>query len=75
MEQGKWSETFVSMKVVQNLVYPSEWVLHLFPTSYARGEKLFGLEQESNPGPLASQATSLATRPCRLGHQNEKLDL
>ena len=42
------------------------WI-HLFPTSYARGEKPFFLELESNPGPLASQATALTTRPCRLG--------
>ena len=45
------------------------WIL-LFPTSYARGEKPFGLEVESNPGPLASQATALATRPCRLGQES-----
>ena len=44
------------------------WI-HLFPTSYARGEKPFGLELESNPGPLASQATALTTRPCLLGYQ------
>ena len=37
------------------------------PSSYARGEKPFGLELESNPGPLASQATTLSTRPCLLG--------
>ena len=37
------------------------WI-HLFPTSYARGEKPFGLELKSNPGPLASQATALTTR-------------
>ena len=43
------------------------WI-QLFPTSYARGEKL-GLELESNPGPLASQATALTTRPCHLGPQ------
>ena len=42
------------------------WI-HLFPTSYTRGEKPFGLELESNPGPLASQATALTTRPCHLG--------
>ena len=44
------------------------WI-QLFPTSYARGEKPFGLELESNPGPLASQATALTTRPCHLGRQ------
>ena len=38
------------------------WI-HLFPTSYALGEKTFGLELESKPGPLASQATALTTRP------------
>ena len=42
------------------------WI-HLFPTSYARGEKPFGLELESNPGPLASQVTALTIRPCHLG--------
>ena len=39
----------------------------IFPTSYARGEKPFGLELESNPGRLAPQATALTTRPCHLG--------
>ena len=42
------------------------WI-HLFPTSYARGEKPFGLELESNPGPPASQATALTTKPWLLG--------
>ena len=32
-----------------------------------QGEKPFGLELESNPGPLAPQVTALNTRPCRLG--------
>ena len=41
------------------------WI-HLLPTSYAGGEKPFGLELESNPGTLVSQATALTTRPCRL---------
>ena len=41
------------------------WV-HLFPTSYAQGEKPISLEVESNPGSLASQATALTTRLCRL---------
>ena len=41
--------------------------IHLFPASYARGEKPSGLELELNPGPLALQATPLTTRPCRLG--------
>ena len=42
------------------------WI-QIFPTSYARGEKQFGLELESNPGPLASQATALTTRTLLLG--------
>ena len=41
------------------------WI-QLFPTSYARGEKL-GLELESNPDPLDSQGSALTTRPCHLG--------
>ena len=40
-------------------------------TSYARGEKPFGLELESNPGPFASQATALTTRPCHLGQVSD----
>ena len=44
------------------------WI-HLFPTSYAQGEKPFGLELESNPGPLPTQATAQTTRPCRLRQQ------
>ena len=39
----------------------------IFPTSYARGEKRLGIELESNPDPLALQATALTTRPSRLG--------
>ena len=39
-----------------------------FPTSYALGEKkTIWSELESNPGPLAPQATALTTRPCLLG--------
>ena len=50
------------------------WV-HLFLTSSARREKPFGLELESNPGPLASQATALTTRPFSLGLLNLYLTL
>ena len=40
----------------------------LFLPPYTRGEKKpFWSELESNPGPLASQATALATRPWLLG--------
>ena len=39
------------------------WI-HFIPTTlYPRREKTFWSELESNPGPLASQATTLATRP------------
>ena len=41
------------------------WI-HLFPTSHARREKPFGLELESNPGPIASQTIALTNRPYRL---------
>ena len=50
------------------------WI-NLFPTSYARGEKPFGLELESNPGPLASKATTRTTRPHALGKIKRKLHL
>ena len=40
-----------------------------FPTSY---EKPFGLELESNPSPLASQATALTTRSCLHMHSSLK---
>ena len=36
--------------------------------------KPFGLELESNPGPLASKATVLTTRPCILG-QGQRINL
>ena len=51
--------------VMQDRAIDHVWV-HLFPTSYARGEKPFGLKLESNPRPLASQATALTTRPYHL---------
>ena len=38
-----------------------------FPPAMPEEKKPFGLELESNPGPLASQATALTTRPCHLG--------
>ena len=41
----------------------------LFLPPYTRGEeKNIWSEPESNPGPLASQATTITTRPCLLGH-------
>ena len=40
-----------------------------FPTSYAQEEKNHLSELETNPGPLASKATALTTRPCLLGQQ------
>ena len=49
----------------QDLAIYHVWI-HLFPTSYIWDEKPFGLELEMNPGPLASQATALTTRPCHL---------
>ena len=52
----------------QDHAFYHDWI-YLFPTSYARGEKPFSLELESNPGPLASQATTLTTRPWLLGPQ------
>ena len=41
---------------------------HFVPTSlYSRREKTIWSELESNPGPLASQATAQTTRPWLLG--------
>ena len=51
---------------MQNHAIYHVWI-HLFPTSSAQGEKPFGLDLESNPDPLASEATALTTRPYRLG--------
>ena len=46
------------------------WI-HFFPTSlYPRREKTIWSELESNPGPLASQATAPTTRPLLLGRYN-----
>ena len=54
---------FVRGVDTQDHVIYHVWI-HLFPTSYyAREEKPFGLEVESNPGPLASQAITLTTKP------------
>ena len=45
------------------------WI-HFIPTSlYPRREKTIWSELESNPGPLASQATALTTRPWLLGRE------
>ena len=51
---------------IQDYAIYHVWI-HLFPISYARGGKPVGLELETNPGPLASRATTLTTRPCCLG--------
>ena len=56
---------YLYMDTLDRAIY-HVWI-HLFPTSYARGEKPFGLKLESNPGHLASQATALTTRPWLLG--------
>ena len=47
----------------------------LFLPPYTRGEKTIWSELESNPGPLASQATALTTRPWLLGQKDPKLVL
>ena len=48
------------------------WI-HFIPTSlYPRREKAIWSELELNPGPLASQATTLTTRPWLLGQTKEK---
>ena len=47
----------------------------LFLPPYTQGEKTFWSELESNPGPLASQATALTTRPWLLGLNHVKLSL
>ena len=44
------------------------WI-HLI--SYLLGETPFGIELEANPGPLASLATALTTRPCLLRQLNQ----
>ena len=45
----------------------------LFLPPYTRGEKTFWSELELNPGPLASQATALTTRPWLLGRIDTKI--
>ena len=44
----------------------------LFLPPYTRGEKNIWSELQLNPGPLASQATTLTTRPLFLGQHNIK---
>ena len=58
---------FIYMDTQDHAIYHI-WIRFIFPSSYAQGEKPFGLELELNPGPLASQATTLTTRLCLLGH-------
>ena len=43
------------------------WILYIPTTLFPRREKTSWSELESNPGPLASQATALTTRPWLLG--------
>ena len=51
------------------------WI-HFFLPPYARGEKkTLWSELESNPGPLASQAATLTTRPWLLGQSLKYVDL
>ena len=48
------------------------WI-HFIPTSlYPRREKTIWSELELKPGPLASQATALTTRPLLLGQEVER---
>ena len=63
-----WLRIFFFMDM-QDHAINHVWI-HLFPTYNAQGEKPFGLELESNPGPPASQAAALTTRPCRLGQSS-----
>ena len=53
---------FIYMDTQDHAIY-HVWI-HFIPTSlYPRRRKDIWSEQESNPGPLASQATALTTRP------------
>ena len=48
--------------------------IHFIPTSlYPRREKTIWSGQESNPGPLASQATTLTARPWLLGQVTSQI--
>ena len=46
--------------------------IHFLPTSLYPRRKTIWSEQELNPGPLASQATTLTTRPRALLVQSEE---
>ena len=45
------------------------WIHFIPPSLYPRREKTFCSELKLNPGPLASQATALTTRPWLLGQE------
>ena len=51
------------------------WIHFISTSLYPRREKTIWSELESNPGPLASQATALTTRPWLLGLRLEDLSL
>ena len=58
---------FIYMDSQDHAIY-HVWI-HFIPTAlYPRREKIIWSELESNPGPLASQATALTTRLLLLGH-------
>ena len=58
---------------MQDHVIYHVWI-HFIPTTlYPRREKTIWSELELNPGPLASQATTLTTRPWLLRQQNKYL--
>ena len=66
------AKIFFYMATQDHAIY-HVWI-HFIPTSlYLRGEKTIWSELESNPDPLASQATTLTTRPRLLGQIKFKL--
>ena len=64
---GMAKNYFIFYNDMQDHAICHVWI-HFIPTSlYLRRENPIWSELESNPGPLASQATTLATRPWLLG--------
>ena len=56
---------FIYMDALDHAIY-RVWI-HFFLPPFTRGEENIWPELELNPGPLASQAIALTTRPWLLG--------
>ena len=68
-----WLRIFFSTWICKIMQFIMSGSIFIPTTLYPRREKTFWSELESNPGPLASQATTLTTRPWLLGQRSSKV--